>query len=217
MADTTIIYYTSNREDPVFEGRIIRSLLHSSGGRLPIISVSQKPMDLGVNVCVGDGIGYSGRNCFRQFQIGTLLAKTKYVCPAESDMIYPKEYFDFIPPTDDTFYLAAPLYVCFNQRGYRRYYAHKPRGSESAMVVDRKLLLNRMEVLFGTGPMWGPIEEEIWMLRRQKVEFFNLDVPVVTFKTDRNMHRKTPHDVTSRLTELPYYGEVHNLISRYTR
>jgi len=45
----TILYYTSNHEDPVFEQKIIDSLLENCGN-LPIVSVSQKPIKLGQNV-----------------------------------------------------------------------------------------------------------------------------------------------------------------------
>ncbi|KKT37762.1 MAG: hypothetical protein UW26_C0025G0001, partial [Candidatus Collierbacteria bacterium GW2011_GWF1_44_12] len=48
----TVLYYTSNREDEKFETRIRKNLLKNCGD-LPIVSVSQKPIDLGRNICVG--------------------------------------------------------------------------------------------------------------------------------------------------------------------
>jgi hypothetical protein len=208
----TVIYYTSNRENEAFEGRIRRSIRHASKG-LPIISVSQKPIDFGTNICVGD-VGTSGHNAWRQFQMGVLKAKTKYICPAEADTIYPKEYFSFVPPRDDTYYLA-PLYVCFCQRGYGKYFAWKPRGSESSMVVNRELLLGRLEKMFEGRGMWGPTEDFMWLLDKQRRTRFNIPIPVVTFKTDENMHRKTPHKVDDRTKDLPGYGNVRDLIRRY--
>jgi hypothetical protein len=49
----TILYYTSNHEDEIFESNIIK-LLKKMCGDLPIISISQKPIELGENICVGN-------------------------------------------------------------------------------------------------------------------------------------------------------------------
>jgi hypothetical protein len=211
--DLTVIYYTANRESEVFERKIQDRIVQNSGG-IPIISVSQKPIEFGRNICVGD-VGASGHNAFRQFYIGASEAKTQYIAPAEADFIYPKEYFEFRPPSDDRFWVAKPLYVLFSQRGYGKYFALKPRGSEAAMVVARDLLLKRMEQMFRGLDLWGPLEEEIWLLRRQPQDTFTLETPVITFKTDRNMHRKTPHDVDSRVKFLDPLGEAHDLIKEF--
>ena len=196
----------------MFEENIKRHLLEQIDG-LPLISVSQKPIDFGKNICVGE-VGISGHNAFRQLQMGVQEAKTKYICPAESDMVYSPQYFDFVPPRDDIFYLASPLHVLFNQRRFGRSFALKTHGSESAMIVSRDLVLGRMEDMFKGAEMWGPIEEEIWLLRKQPVEFIP-DTPVLTFKTDNNMHRKTPHDVNSRVKDVPYWGNVYDVIKRF--
>ena len=62
--DKTIIYYTSNQEGSLFEEKIRENILKHKGN-LPIISVSQKPMGFGKNICVGD-VGHSYLNEFRQ-------------------------------------------------------------------------------------------------------------------------------------------------------
>lgn len=211
--DLTVIYYTANHEKPEFEEKT-KQLILDTIKDTPLISVSQKPIDFGKNICVGD-VGRSGHNVFRQFQIGALEAKTKYVCPCESDFLYPPEYFAFRPPTDDKFYLLMPLYVLFAQRGYKRYFALKQRGSEACMVVNRDLLLKRMDAMFRGHDMWGPVEKIIWLLRGCNQELVTIDKPIVTFKTDNNMHRKTPHDTTRRILEIPYWGEAHDLIRKY--
>ena len=64
----TIIYYTSNKEDEAFEGKTRKKLLEVCGD-IPIISVSQKPIDFGKNICVGD-VGACDANLYRQIQIG---------------------------------------------------------------------------------------------------------------------------------------------------
>jgi hypothetical protein len=88
----TVIYYTSNREDPVFEQKV-RDDIQSKIGDLPLVSVSQKPINFGKNICIGD-VGASEKNLFRQVVTACLYATTPYVIITEADCLYPKEYFN---------------------------------------------------------------------------------------------------------------------------
>ena len=160
MSDLTVIYYTSNREKELFESRIRQSLLDVIGD-LPLISVSQKPIDFGKNICVGD-VGVSSQNAFRQLQIGAMEAKTRFVCPAESDFLYPKEYFEFRPPREDIFYIMAPLWVCFHQRGFAKVFCEKPRGSESTVIVGRDYLIGKIEFTLKDVGQWGPLHSNMF-------------------------------------------------------
>lgn len=225
MRDLTCIYYTHNKERPEFEARIQRTLWHNLkkvGAKL--ISVSQKPIDFGYNICVGD-VGISGNNTWRQFQIGVEASTTRYVCPAESDYLHPMEYFTFKPPTDDSFYIAQPLYVLFAQRRRYQGFAHKPEGSEAAMVVNRDFILRMLSKMFN-GRRYN--KEDHWitkdirqnlpyLFKQGKCEYFNMSVPLITFKTDENMHRRTRTVHESRVNELPYWGSAERLIRRYYR
>lgn len=104
MNDLTIIYYTSNWLDshnPHFLENTKKQLLKAADN-LPIISVSQKPTDLGINICLGN-IGRSHLNIYRQILIGTKEAKTKYVAMAEDDILYSYEHFHEYRPTEDKF------------------------------------------------------------------------------------------------------------------
>jgi hypothetical protein len=97
MANIAIIYYTSNREDPKFENRVKENILSVTD--LPIVSVSQKPIDFGKNICVGD-VGTSGFNCFRQIQIALQNTAADFVISAEADCLYPPDYFEFVPENE---------------------------------------------------------------------------------------------------------------------
>ena len=109
--DLTVIYYTNNLEKPEFEGRIQRTLKETTDFlEIPIISVSQKPIDFGKNICVGE-VGASSQNAFRRLQLGAIEAKTRFVCPAEADFLHPREYFEFVPPSDRTAWVAIPVWV----------------------------------------------------------------------------------------------------------
>ncbi len=219
-SDLTCIYYTCNAEDPVFEKRHGEALVEAAGDT-PIISVSQKPMDIGTNICVGPR-DKSSQNHYVQLLIGLEAATTKWVCAAEADSIYIPEYFQFRPTRDDTFYLAKPLWVFLHQRGYRRRFAYKPLGSELAMMCSRELLMGRIKtILEPLGGSWGPhcSGETCWpyLLDRSAVreERFHLKVPCITVKTDNNMHRGTPYRTATKTSEIPYWGTTHQFIERF--
>lgn len=217
--DLTVIYYTHNLEKSIFEDRI-RQTLSNTIGDLPLISVSQRPIRFGKNICVGE-IGPSYQNAFRQMQVGAIEAKTKFICTAESDMIYPKEYFEFVPPTKNKYYMAMPLYVLFAQRHKARVFSKKPRGSESAMVCSRDLFIEGIEKLLKPrGTMWSPPYEtgeglSFLLKDRSLRKYFITSIPTITIKTDENMHRKTPHDTVNYLRELAPFGTAKQLLERY--
>ena len=225
--DLTVIYYTSQREKPEFEARIRRTLWGTIKRlRLPLISVSQKPLDFGQNICVGD-VGASSQNAYRQLQLGAMAATTPFVCCAEADFIYPREYFLYRPDSLDMFSVAEPLWILFSQKGKARVFVLKPRGSEAAMVVGRETLINRVELILKDVGMWGNTHADgksmpylIDKRRRFDVggvnrNTFSVPTPVLSFKTDDQMHRRTPHDMQSRVRELYPYGTAADLIERY--
>jgi len=202
--DLTVIYYTSNREKPEFEGRIQQSLLDTIGD-LPLISVSQKPIDFGENVCVGD-IGVSSENAWRQFQIGAKQAKTKYVCCAESDSLYTKEYFNFRPQKSDVVYTPFPVFVLFALRSNVKIFVRKRRYTDFGIFTTRNHIINVIEKYLSN-------PETKYITKTIDHEEFDLEIPVVTFKTDNNMHRKTAYTYSTR--KLDYWGKSHDLIAEY--
>lgn len=220
--DLTVIYYSANKENEDFEARIRRRLWRTiRNKRIRLISVTQKPTDFGENIVVGE-VGYSAQNAWRQFQIGAKMAKTRFVCPTEADYIYPSEYFDFQPEREDTFYLAHPLWVLFAQRGVRRVFYRKPRGSEAAMMVGTQTLVDRLEVILGGRGYWGTLDADglrlpyLFNRRHVRTGSFELPAPIVTFKTDRQLHRRTPLDPASKVYEIPGFGTARDIVRAYT-
>lgn len=206
MISTTVVYITSNRENPVLEERIKAKLLQTMGS-LPLVSVSQKPIDFGTNICVGD-LGASDQNAWRQLQIGAQVATTDFISPAESDFIYPPEYFTFSPERPDTFYRASPIWVLFMQRAKAKLFYRKGHGTELAIMVGRQTLLNRIDAIL------GPTAPYIFD-RPAKHAPMALPIPIVTFKTDSSMHRRTPMDRRSACRQLPGIGTAADLIQEY--
>lgn len=106
---TTLLYLTDNRLEPFLMRRCQELLVKASGGR-PIISVSQKPIDFGENVCVGD-IGRSGLSIDTQLSAGLERVTTKWVAMAEHDCIYSPEHFAWTPPDKEFFWYNDAVWL----------------------------------------------------------------------------------------------------------
>ena len=137
-----IIYYSSCREDPEFEKRVQDNILSVTD--LPIVSVTQKPMDFGRNICVGD-VGASGFNCFRQQQIALENTDADFVISTEADCLYPGDYFKEDIFADDKCFRMNNLYVMGD---HRNYYWRKLEGAAHAQVINRQFYLDRLNKLF---------------------------------------------------------------------
>lgn len=112
MEDLTILLYTANRLPEATAARIRGHLLAqvdatggALAGRYPLISVSQKPIDFGRNICVGD-IGVSKYNAYKQILIGALEVETEYVATVDDDTLYDVEHFTHRPPPGEFLYEA---------------------------------------------------------------------------------------------------------------
>lgn len=215
MESASIIYYTSNREDPGFEQRVRDNILKNCGG-LPIVSVSHQPIDFGHNVCVGD-VGVSGFNMFRQVLIGLEAATTEFVISAEADCLYPPDYFTYRPPRDDVPYRNTNLYVMPDKRSF---FFYKEEGATHAQIVGREFYMARLRHLFEGAPQWAPEEKNFPKERGKgedvfdKIEYYRTENPVFQIKTHRGMRYYTHSDRTP-IPEIPYWGDGKVCRNRY--
>ena len=214
MADVTVIYYTSNRERQPFEARIIRTLVEHAAG-LPIVSVSQFPINLGTNICVGD-VGASSHNLYRQMQMGARAAQTPLVCTAESDYLYPREYFAHRCADRETFDFVRRTYMIYDHEYY-----YSRRINEAAMVVGRDYLVQAIDDMLngsGTTDMWHPEGQLPCLFLNKRRRTARIATPILTFKTPQNLHQK--HHKRSYLKQfevetLPFWGTARELTERY--
>lgn len=198
---TTVIYYTANREDARFELVIRQRILHAAGD-LPIISVSQKPIDFGTNLCVGE-VGISNQNAHRQFQMGCAAATTEYVHAAESDTLYPPEYFQFVPD-DPLCAYRTPIYL-FRLGGIRFY---RKKSSEAATVVGREYAIRAINKSLRNRGTWRDSlehgREVPYTFRHGNWRPFALSQPIISIKTPNQMH--SWHGYDEAVEELPFWG-----------
>lgn len=142
--DKTILYLTDNSLDGELAEKCRKLLLKVSCG-LPIVSVSQEPLDFGINICVGK-IGRSGISMDTQILEGLKIITTKWVSVAEHDCVYSEEHFQFIPPDDKFFWYNDSVWLaqlvhdrCPEYNGMYSYIKH--RRVMSQLVCDRNLFM----------------------------------------------------------------------------
>ena len=210
----TIIYYTSNREDEVFEKRIKDNLL-SVCGDIPIISVSHKPINLGTNICVGEREACN-HNLFRQIQIGAKYAQTPFIIHAEADCLYTPEYFQFIPPKKNETYKCDNLYI-LNEWGKGEYsgFYQKEIGT-FAQITGREYLLEEIEDVLRGKPLWDKRRKgrKIELFRRKRWKKFHIENPIVSLKTGNGMSNHTKI-IEPPVDDIPYWGNCHKMRKDY--
>jgi hypothetical protein len=207
----TVVYYTGNHEDETFEAKIRAKLLDTIGD-MPLISVSQKPIDFGKNICVGEH-EISIHNAWRQLLIGAEQATTPFIYAAESDYLYPKEHFQFIPERKDAFYMPDPLYMMFMNRPTPEFRL-KPTGCEGTIVVAREHLITRLRLILDEHGMWSPFVCRLSLFRRGRSVRFPVSVSPIMFKTDKGM-TQFDHHRQERLKSLPGWGLAKDIYRMY--
>jgi hypothetical protein len=205
----TIVYYTSNRESEAFENKIREKLIENCSG-VPIISVSQKPINLGKNICVGD-VGISNQNVFRQLQIGAKAATTPFIISAEADCLYPPDYFQYEPPEVNECWRNTNVWILgIGGGGYNR-----KRYSEFSQICGREYLIESIDYYLGGKGTWNPALEHGSQARslfgKRRWKFFELKNPAISIKTYNGMHLKTRTMSKTGVPVLPFWGPADEL------
>jgi hypothetical protein len=104
-----IIFITDNSLAPEIAAVCQRILLREAR-EIPIISVSQKPIDFGRNICVGE-IGRSWRSFYSQLLTALDHVETETVAIAEHDCLYTHEALAFEPPDLSVFWYNANCWL----------------------------------------------------------------------------------------------------------
>lgn len=145
MKNKTIIYCTDNSLPEKLFKRCQELLLEVTKG-IPIICVSQRPVDFGdVRIVVGD-IGRSWLSLFVQQNLGLDAAKTPVIAFAEHDCLYTREHFEFDPPDLETFWYNKNLWLAqwsdTHHPEYKGMYSYWPdRTGQSQLIVGRDVAL----------------------------------------------------------------------------
>jgi len=211
----TTIYYTANREPASFEAKIRANLLRVNPW--PLISVSQKPLpEFGHNICVGD-VGMHDANALRQIQIGAEAATTPFVAYAEADALYPREYFEFVPPVVDACYRYDNIWILsmWRPRDGQHMVFHRKRYSECAQIIGRDFLLQHLDATLKGRPLWSHPEDIrpglVFRLKPPEWTLFTGGTSIVNVKTGRGLRMKTRTLLGEDSATLGHWGEADRL------
>jgi hypothetical protein len=218
MDNLTILNYTSNAM-PEKSHRNFQLELLKVIGDTPLISVSQKPMDFGQNICVGE-IGKSYYNLYYQQLIGLREVKTKWVAFAEDDSLYTTEHFSYRPPDETT--------VSYNKNFWfldtANFWTKGHIGTFGAISATNYVLesLERRYERFPEEIMPRNSQRWFWMdfgfddrlgLKKCNTEQFATEIPLITFAHYAGTYGK-PHRrqrTSTQVDELPYWGNAKEL------
>ena len=217
----TILYYTSNRENPEFEKKIQENILKICED-LPIISVSQKPINFGKNICIGN-VGHSYLNLYRQTLIGAKEAKTEYLIFAEADFLYSKEYFDF-KPTNANLYRYENDWIIFTNPRFQYKYYKKPYAG-GTLICKREYIIKELEKYLEGQPEWingdyivkdkndkPKVDHTTITKFKEPFESFTGKIACVSFKTGDGMTSGAGiPDKHNKKDVLPYWGSGKKL------
>jgi len=214
--DLTLLYYTANVVDPQLGQKVLDQLTHACPDTA-IVSVSQKPIQVGTNICVGD-IGRSLQNIYMQVLAGAREVKTKYVALVEDDCLYVPGHFQHRPTSDDVFAYNLNRWLLHADRG--RIYSYRKRPILSQCIAPTKLLIECLAQREGqdipkkySGEM-GLFEGKLG-LKEYSYETFETGEPNVVVCHDKNTSgRKTWGKDAETRTTLDPWGDATELLGK---
>lgn len=222
--DLTVIFYTANVA-PIKFAEKIRDQLWKARGELPIISVSQKPMRFGQNICVGQ-TGRSHLNIYRQALIGAKAAETKYIALCEDDVLYSPEHFKF---------RSHARVFAYNMNVWSLYtwdkpiFSYKDRRNLSGLICEKDLFIEAMEERFARWPDDSKINIANWSepgkyegnldVSDRETEKFYTDIPNIAFShptalSFQNLGKRKRLGQL-RCTALEYWGNAEDIAKMY--
>ena len=221
--DLTVVFYTANYEREPFFSNVV-NYLRESAKNYPIISVSQKPMDLGRNILFEGGRSYL--NIYRQMLIGAKAAETKYVAFTEDDLLFPPEHFNSFRPKDDEFGYDMHKWGLFTWR--QAIYVQNFRQT-TGMICPRGLFIDAMEERFAKHPVdeevplkfWGEVgryEKPLGVTVRKATGWFSPVAHIVFFHEDSfgfEYLGTAKRMGAVRAYDIPYWGKAIDVMRRF--
>ena len=143
--DLTIIYYSANRLPEEFAAKIRSHLKHTAKElAIPVISVTQAPVELGRNVVVARRKP-SIWMLYLQVLVGAQLAKTPFVMMCEDDCLYSPDHFTGRRPDHKIDFLFNLNRWSIRTWDKRPCFSHKERSVFSQMLAHRLPLIRALK------------------------------------------------------------------------
>lgn len=131
-----IVYYTDNELNPDIMNMCQKQLMKLESDKLPIVSVSLKPIDFGVNYVLPLKRGLLTMS--KQILKGLEESTSDVIFFCEHDVLYHPSHFDFTPINRNIYYYNTNSWMFRASDGHSLYYEHK---SLSGMCGYRETLL----------------------------------------------------------------------------
>ena len=221
--DLTAIFLTNNEVPSEWMKFHNKILLESLNGA-PLITLSRKPMNLGINILQDKPKSMS--NIYWQLLRGAKIAETDYIAVVEDDTLYSKEHFAQRPKKHcigynmnhwSLFTWGEPIYSWRNRRG------------NYSMLSYRKLVIEALEERFAkypngtpdniTGELGRPMVEHNMGTKHYEVEEFETVVSIINFNhanaSDRLQLRQRKSLGEVRAYDIPKWGRAEDLIKQW--
>ncbi len=224
MNDLTLLYYTASTIEDYLAENVRKHLLKMNAEAYPIISVSQKPLDFGTNLCVGE-IGKSYYNCYKQIYLGAKEVKTKYAALIEDDTLYPMEHFSHRPTSEDVFSFNKNMWYAEETE-----YWNKGWVGMCTCIVATKYLIDTLAPRFRKYPKETDVPKNMIQFFQEpgrfdykfgipnaKAEYYYGKIPILTFNYFKALGGKADsvaHKPVS-VTELEPWGDCWELKKSY--
>lgn len=228
-----ILYYTANVIHDSFATAVrnhITNLAVATNSLL--VSVSQKPIDFGLNLCMGE-MGWSAWLVYWQILHGARAIqrlKIPWIYCCEDDSLYTEEHLSYVPPDKDKFYYNMNRWIIERYSG-GVHYRWRDRISMCSCVVATDLMVATLEARFRKFPEpittrydprlrgWGEPGRYEWYLKLPKVgmEYFSLPSPILTFNHKKGLggYRKLSKKDIIKETLEPWWGTAQSVWNEY--
>lgn len=232
MSNLTLLYYSANLIPEHFMKNVQAQILKACPNT-PIISVTQKPIDFGTNICVGD-IGQSAYNIYKQILIGVRHVRTEYVATVEDDVMYPAEHFTYRPEYPMLSY-DVNKWCVFTWDKNPIYSQRTGRRTMTSMLGSTEVLLKTLEERYKKYPTVesipprlyefyfgepGRFESHLGLSRVPTIKY-ECPVPHVQFSTPeafgfKHLGTRKKHG-NIRVESLEPWGSAKDILSNYVR
>lgn len=218
MSDLTVIFLTVNRV-PEGWARYQRGVLLDAIGGANVITVSRKPLDWGLNI-IQDEIP-SAPNIYRQMLRAAKIAKTKFVAIAEDDTLYSGEHFMARPKRAPFLYNMSRWGVLSWADSPAYFYRH--RESNSALIADRKKLIEALEERTKDSEYFGEVGKkkvEDKFEKKYDCERFHSITPIINFHhvfaIDEFERLKKKSEAKSLIAyDVPKWGKAVEIVKKF--
>lgn len=222
MNDLTVVYYTANAIPEGFAEKT-QEILFVASAEHPIVSVSQKPINFGLNIVVD--LPRSHLSIYQQALIGAKAARTEYIALCEDDVLYSSKHFKY-RPTEGKFAYNLGYWSLFTWSP--KVFSYKGRKNLCNLICNRKLFIEAIEERFAAYPdgkvnlgLWaepGKYERQLGVIVRETEEFYT-DPPNIMFSHETALSfdnlgtRKRMGPL--KAIDIPYWGRAEEIASFY--